>query len=109
MIENEPKIEYEPNPEKREGGVEIPETEDIDNESDKSEEEVVEKEEVKKKKEEIVEKKEAHEKEVEELISIAKEKSFSKALKRAKKLSKKKSAIIIDRFHDRLSQEEIDD
>ena len=105
MPEKEPTFEYEPNPEK---GNEIPETKNI-SETEPTELPEEGKREIKKKKEEEREKEKAYSKEVKELVSLAKEEGFSKAYKKAKKLSKKKSAIIIDRFHDRLSQEDLDE
>ena len=84
-MENEPKIEYEPNPEKRESKLEIPEAERKKEESKERVAESKSDKEIERKKEEVKEKKEAHKEEVEELVSMAKEKGFSKALKRAKK------------------------
>ena len=108
MPEKEPTIEYEPNPEKKR---EIPEVENNFSKEEEDDREIPEKgkREIKKKKREEEEKEEAYKKEIDELVNLAKEKGFSKAYKKAKKLSKKKSAIIIDRFHDRLSQEDLDE
>ncbi|MGM0439007.1 MAG: hypothetical protein ACQEP3_01050 [Patescibacteria group bacterium] len=109
MPEKEPTIEHEPNPEKKR---EIPEAEQ--NFSEKQEEtfDIPEegKKEIRRKKEEEKEKQEAYKEEIEELVALAKEKGFSKAYKKAKKLSNKNNdSIIIDRFHDRLSQEDLND
>ena len=108
MPEKEPTIEHESNPEKN---IEIPESEDSFSKEGEKKIESPEKgkKEIKKKRKEEKEKKEAYKEEVDDLVGMAKEEGFSKAFKKAKKLSKKKSSIIIDRFHDRLSQEDLNE
>jgi len=100
MQEKEPKIEYEPSYEK-------PEKSSDSENREIPEREIPEKgiEEIKKKREEEEEKEEAYKDELDELVETFKEKGFSEANKKAKKMSKKKGgAVIIDRFHDKVSQ-----
>ncbi len=103
MQEKEPTIEYEPNPEKKR---EIPEIKNNysakEINKDNLKEERVEFE---RKKKERKEKEVAYKKEIQGLIDLAEKEGFSKAQKRAEKMSKKKGSIIIDLFHDRYSQE----
>lgn len=110
MSEKEPTIEYESNPEAKKG---IPkDNEEKLKQEEKKKRKIPEeaKKEIKKKKKEEKEKEEAYKKEVDDLVEIAKKEGFSKAFKKAKKLDKKRNdSLIIDRFHDRLAQENLDD
>lgn len=108
MAEKEPTIEYEPQPEK---DKETPESKSPEKESRPDPEYRQKKKDSDKKKEkEIEEKKTAYKEEINQLIDLAKQEGFSEAYKKAKKMSKEKDdSIIIDLFHDRLSQENLDD
>lgn len=110
MSEKEPTIEYESNPENK---TEIPKDKKEKYEKKKSQKKEIPekaKKEIKKKKKEEKEKEEAYKKEVDQLVEIAKNEGFTKAFKKAKKLDKRRNdSLIIDRFHDRLAQENLDD
>ncbi len=55
------------------------------------------------------EKRNAYKNEIDHLVRLAEEKGFDEALKEAKKISKKKrSAMIVDLFHDRLAEKSND-